>query len=60
MPMRDASISSLNCFMGSGLASTGVLVILLMISSYASCCSGPHSNGISFFVRQKIGLAMVE
>ena len=51
MPMRDASVLRSNCFIGSGLASTGALVILLMISSYAACCSGPHSNGMSFFVR---------
>ena len=60
MPMSDASVSSSNCLAGSGLASTGELVILLIISSCAAHCSGPHSNGISFFVRRKIGSAMME
>ena len=60
MPMSDTSVSSLNCQARSGRARTGALVIQLIIVSCASCCSFPHTNGVSFFVSQNNGVAIVE
>ena len=60
MPMRDASVSSLNCCLGSGWIRTGALVILWIMVSCAHFCSGPYSNGTSFFVSQVIGAAIME
>ena len=60
MPMRDASVSSSNWHVGSGWMRIGALVILWMMVSCAHFCSGPHSNGTSFFVSQVIGAAIIE
>ena len=60
MPMRDASVSNLNCHEGSGHVRTGALVIRVIICSCASCCSFPQVNGTSFLVRQNNDAVMME
>jgi len=60
VPICEASTSSSNCLEGSGLTSTGELVMSVIILSCASCCAGPYSNGASFPVSLVIGAAMIE
>jgi len=59
VPTCEASVSSSNCLSGSGLARMGELVIRVINLSWASFCSGPHSNGTSFPVSFVSGAAMM-
>ena len=60
MPICDASTSSSNCQLGSGLTRTGALVISVISFSCAARCLGPHSKGTPLPVRHVIGAAIVE
>ena len=60
VPISDASVSSSNYHVGSGHTRTGACIMSMMMVSWASCCSFPHTNGVFFFVRQKSGTAMIE
>jgi len=60
MPICDASVSSSNWWFGSGLTSTGVLVMRVMSFSCVSFCSWPHSNGTVFLVSLVSGVAIME
>jgi len=60
VPICDASVSSLNWWFGSGLTSTGVLVIRVMSFSCAFLCSWPYLNGTFFPVSLVSGAAIME